>query len=105
MGYDLHITRAEDWTQNLSWQISSNEWLSIIQEDPELVPDPHNGEFAVIWKSAPRSEKGWFDWYQGNVFTTSPDRETVEKMLELANRLEAKVVGDNGELYTSAPDW
>lgn len=38
MGYDLHITRKEDWSDEYSddMGISLSEWLSYIDTDPEL---------------------------------------------------------------------
>lgn len=100
MGYDFHITRADDWTRNIEQQISSEEWLTVVQSDPDLQPDPDNGAHAVTWKGHEGLEIAWFDWYQGNVFTTNPDTATLQKMLELARRMEARVVGDDGETYT-----
>jgi hypothetical protein len=39
-------------------------------------------------------------WYDGeNISTKSPDVATLEKLLELAARLGARVLGDDGELY------
>jgi hypothetical protein len=105
LGYDLHITRADDWNRNESHEIAPQEWLSLIEEDPELVLDPAYGEYAVTWKHPTARKKAWFDYYGGNVYTTNPDKATVEKMLALASRLDARVMGDNGELYNSAPDW
>lgn len=36
MGYDLHVTRADDWTESESSPITLNEWLAYVQEDPEM---------------------------------------------------------------------
>lgn len=99
MGYDLRITRSTDWTENHGLEIASTEWLSLVQADPELTPDPANGPFAAAWSSA------WFDWFEGNVFTTDPDHATVAKMLRIATSLEAVVQGDSGEFYENARQW
>jgi len=100
MGYDLRITRAIDWTANEGFEVSASEWLALVEADPELTPDPAHGPFAVRYQSA-----YWFDWYEGNVFTTDPDRTTFIKMLCIARRLCADVQGDNGESYDSANQW
>ncbi len=99
MGYDLHTTRATDWTQNRGHEIDSSEWLALVRDDPELTPDPSYGPHAVRWTSA------WFDWYEGNVFTTDPTRATVTKMLQIAETLSGVVQGDDGEFYESARQW
>lgn len=100
MGYDLHITRAMDWTENRGQLIDESEWLQLTAADTDLVADPAHGPFAVRFRSS-----AWFDWFEGNVFTTDPDRATVTKMLGLAHQLSAIVQGDDGEIYESAQQW
>ena len=36
MGYDVHITRAEHWTESDSTPIGLDEWLSYVGSDPEM---------------------------------------------------------------------
>ena len=100
MGYDLHITRALDWTANRGAEIPKDEWLALIAADRELVADPANGDCAVRWR-----QTAWFDWFEGNVFTTDPDRPAVAKMIDLAHVLGGIVQGDRGEIYESARQW
>lgn len=100
MGYDLHITRAMDWTDNVGHHIGEDEWLAIATADAELSMDPTHGPYSVRYRS-----DAWFDWFEGNVFTTDPDRATLSKMLDLARRLSAIVQGDDGEIYDSAQQW
>ena len=99
MGYDLRITRSTDWTRNEGREIGSSEWLSLVREDPELTPDPSTGPYSVRWSST------WFDWFEGNVFTTDPDKATVAKMLQIAELLTGSVQGDDGEFYEDAGQW
>lgn len=101
MGYDLHITRAEVWTETQGSEIPAEEWLSYVEGDEELTLDPPNGAYSVIWKG---EGELWFDWYEGNVYTTNPDRIALEKMLSIAKALNAKVQGDNGEVYNTVED-
>lgn len=101
MGFDLHITRAENWSENKDQWISSDEWLSVIETDRELTLDTTNGPFFADWSGDSRYESPWFDWSEGNIFTKNPDKQIVRKMLQLAERLNAKVQGDDGEMYSS----
>ena len=39
MGYDLHITRKEDWSDEDGPVITEAEWRRVIHEDPELQLD------------------------------------------------------------------
>jgi hypothetical protein len=98
VGYELHITRAESWFENENAPIPLDEWLALANADPELRAMPENGEAFFEY-----GDDGWFDWFEGNVDTKSPERGTIAKMLELAERLGASVRGDDGELYVS-PD-
>jgi len=99
MGYDLHITRSTDWNHNAGHEIDSSDWLALVGDDGELTLDPANGPYSVRWSAA------WFDWSDGNVFTTDPDRATVAKMLQIATVLKGVVQGDDGEFYESARQW
>jgi hypothetical protein len=100
MGYDLHITRALDWTTNAGSEIPADEWLALVAGDTELIADPANGSCAVRFGT-----KAWFDWFEGNVFTSDPDRPTVAKMLLIARQLDGIVQGDGGEIYERAQQW
>jgi hypothetical protein len=100
MAYDLRITRSTHWDRNAGAEILAEEWLEVIREDPELVALPSDGPYAARWSKA-----AWFDWFEGNVFTTDPDRKTVAKMIALAARLSGIVQGDNGEFYESERQW
>jgi hypothetical protein len=105
MGYDVHITRADDWTNNQNREISTAEWKSVIEADPELAFDPNFGENSVVWSSETAAPDAWLDWSEGNIYTTDPDRATVEKMLEIASRLDARVQGDEGKVFVEVTDW
>lgn len=99
MGYDIHITRAEDWAQNEGFEISADEWLKIIEEDPELSLEGVNGPYFAVWTGESTYPDPWFDWSGGNVYTKNPDEPMIEKMISLAQRLNGKVQGDDGEVY------
>ncbi|HYH67660.1 MAG TPA: hypothetical protein VD866_23385 [Urbifossiella sp.] len=106
MGYDLHVTRAAHWTESEAHPITRDEWLAYIRSDPELTPDPENGDTFVLWTGAGCKPAPWFDWWRGAVTTKNPRRATVTKMLQLASYFGARVQGDEGEFYESPPpDW
>ena len=99
MGYDVHITRAEHWADNEGWEIAPDDWLVLVRSDPELMTTPENGEYFVIWHGTTKYPETWFDWRAGNITTTYPDRATLKKMFQLATTLEARIQGDDGEVY------
>lgn len=100
MGYDLHITRAESWSENDGAKTSADEWLALVARDPELTIMAEHGPHFATWSGASVNPGAWFDWFDGDVFTKNPDSATLRKMIALANLLGARVQGDDGELYT-----
>jgi hypothetical protein len=105
MGYDLHITRTADWTQSSTRAITIAEWHDQITWDPDLRLDSENGPNSAHWVDSAGTVLGWLDWADGAVYTTDPDHATVGKLLEIAERLGARVQGDRGEFYETLHDW
>jgi|SRR5690242_14771152 len=113
MGYDLYITKKENWfDEDSDRDISLAEWLKYINKDPELkisedyqIKNPQKCYETIPapgfcdWLNHPQKEKPWFDYHDGNVSTKSPDEHTIIKMLSIANNFNAKVQGDDGEVY------
>lgn len=105
MGYELHITRAEFWAENEGQGIGREEWLRLVEQDPELAIDEQNGPLFANWGPVSEDYSRWFDWSEGNVYTKNPDRKSLVKMLQIAALLGATVQGDDGETYTSPDDF
>jgi hypothetical protein len=111
MGYDLHITRASDWTESLTHPIAESDWLAVVRADPSLCVDTSSehrlrdmvtGQVRVIHPVVWTAPNGtatplWFDG--GGATTKNPPPEAIAKMKELAAKLRARVVGDDGEEY------
>src|SRR5688572_13251065 len=105
MGYDVHITRAADWTGSESNPIRPDEWLAFVAAHPELRPDPENGADDFLWipEDGRRPVPLW--WWKGMICTKNPDRATIGKMVEIAAYFRARVQGDEGEVYPTAAHW
>ena len=115
MGYDLHITRKEHWAdeEQNSGDISLEEWLAYIYNpDSELeLSDGYRIKIPGIetnsqvapgfceWAAHPLNKRPWFNYSDGNISTKYPDEATVGKMILMAEVLNAKVQGDDGEVY------
>jgi len=116
MGYDLHITRANDWLEGKTAPITLDEWLAYIQADAEMRLDGYayakvNGEVVLryeneglaVWteySQLPDDGAGaWFDHRDGNIVVKNPDEELLAKMKQIAAHFAARVVGDDGEEY------
>lgn len=105
MGYELHITRREFHADDQGPEISAEEWLALVDADPALERVVENGPYFARFLGDCRYGRGigWFDWWNGCVSTKNPDEAILAKMLKLAEALDAKVQGDDGEIYV-APD-
>jgi hypothetical protein len=98
MGYDLHITRKADWTEEGGERITPEEWLSVLESDPELSRATDAGDaLAGAWKG---ETLFWFD--NGEITCKNPDEAIIRKMVQIAERLGANVQGDDGERYPEA---
>lgn len=121
MGYELYITRQNDWFEkDQLFEISLEEWINYVKNDPEMRLDGfaqievQNGEILRIdnegisvWIKYSGEGIGqnhaWFSYYHGNIIVKNPNQEIINKMCDIASTLNAKVQGDNGELYEKAP--
>jgi hypothetical protein len=98
MGYDLHITRRAQWSDEGA-DIAAAEWLAYVARDAELRLATVNGPYFAIWSGPCEYEEAWFDWSCGNISTKNPDLAIIRKMVAIARALNARVVGDEGEEY------
>lgn len=100
MGYDIHITRSENWGDENGKKISLEEWLRYVESDPEVQRDPLNSPTDFLYVAHPEEPSPlWWHAGYGEIYTKDPDDATVRKMFAIASKLGAKVQGDEGELY------
>jgi len=99
MVYDLHITRAKWHWDSEKQPITVAEWLGIVEGDPELRLAGYNGPYFAIWNGSSECPEPWLDWLRGEIYSKSPDDALIDKMVQIARGLGAKVQGDDGEVY------
>lgn len=114
MGYDVHITRRAEWCGEEELPIWLEEWLTLVDADPDLRLDgyaeaelPDGSVFGVeepslaVWTAHPDPARSlvWIWHNSGNVVAKDPDEFTRQKMWQIAQRLHARVQGDELELY------
>jgi hypothetical protein len=106
MGWEIHITRAEHWSDSAQHPITAEEWLVLVEADPELTIDPRdNGPHFALWLAHwIQGDHPWFDWCEGEIHTKYPDRKTLGKALQIARHFGARVQGDEGEEYKKPED-
>jgi hypothetical protein len=114
MGYDLHITRKEHWSDEMrpGVDISLEDWLIYIDQDTQLelsdsyrikVPGSKTESQVApgfcLWKMHPSNDKPYFHFSDGDISTKNPDGDTIQKLLTISEKLNARVQGDDGEIY------
>ena len=116
MGYDVHITKAADWVDSSENPITLEEWLSFVENDPEMRHDGYaeaespdgdmiryENEGLSVWirytKHRYDGGMAWFDYGEGNITVKNPDSEILAKMYKIAQEFGAIVQGDEGEIY------
>jgi hypothetical protein len=106
MGYDLQITRKPSQLDK-SPDITVEEWLEVVENDPELTHDAMlhpNYPYHADW-SGPGKYPCWLDYSPATLYSPSqlysknPTDEMIEKMVQIAKLLGAKVLGEEDEEY------
>lgn len=109
MPYDLHIVRTDDWLDAKNSPITREDIDKVIRSDPELewssvdYVDMKEGAdivrfFLIKWNGYP-----CFWWYRDQITCASPDEQRIAKLVEMAEKLKANVIGDDGEKYVIRP--
>lgn len=103
MGYKLHITRAEHWSDG-SPGITRDEWRRIVETDPDLMlyDASEADELDPVYKlDIPDLDNAfYYDERTGSIEVGRGYFEDVLwKVLEIATKLGAVVEGDEGEYY------
>ena len=99
MGYNLYVTRSEDWSDENGPKISQEEWLAYVASDPELRIDESMGSDMAIWSGPSQHELPWIQWSDGLLESKYPDPPLIEKLVSVAAALAATVQGEEGERY------
>lgn len=116
MGYDVHITRKANWFDREGAGITIEEWKALIAGDQELRLDGHaqvsledgrvlrtESPGLAVWTSysghGAEGGMAWIDLRNGNLVVKNPDGEIIGKLWSIAEALNAKVQGDDGEHY------
>jgi hypothetical protein len=106
LSYDIHITRGRDWSDFSEQEtacISREQWLTLINDDPELSASDRNSDNNCImtdW-NPPQGPKDyyWIQWCPTDISARHMGPEHCRKMVQIAHRFGAIVQGDDGEVY------
>ncbi len=104
MGEKFYITRANFWAENKETQITPETWLAFIDSDSDLTRETRNGDYHTFWSGPSSYKETWLDWSDGNIYTKWPDTQLYRKMLEIAECPKARVMDDDGNIYSPPSD-
>jgi hypothetical protein len=96
-GYDVHITRKQNWSDDKGPRIERKEWDRYWHHHADVRRDLQNTEDDFIVSIASETFPLWFNPRIGELFTKDPSPEAVEKMKQIAKALKAQAQGDEGE--------
>jgi len=100
-GYDVHITRAKEWAESEKAPVSAAEWIQLARGDGEFrvvqPEDPKETPQDAIWICPDDQREIYFYYSAGEIVVKNPDALVIAKMRQVARKLKARVVGDEGE--------
>lgn len=82
MSYCVHITKAHHWIFSENNPITAEELLKV-------------SDLMDTYKGVP------FQYFDGRITLDGADERVIGLMIEMANRIVAKVQGDEGEYYNN----
>ena len=100
MGYDIHITKRDEWYDEDDLGITREEFIQLVDGRDELsIVDQDSADLMAIRDG---DETQWLMWdSSGDVLSKNPSQGMIAWMYEIAQLLGAKVQGDEGEIYRS----
>jgi hypothetical protein len=99
MGYCLHITKTDHPVNSKTRPITPAEWRYAISIDSDLQFDGRS-KTRVVWYDDLGDERGRMLLHHGRAVAKNPSQEFIAKMTALAKLLGARVIGDDGEVYS-----
>lgn len=111
MAYKIYISRADKPADAPNNPITLDEWKSVVRDIPEIhlfegddslpphvaAPTPSAG--LARWAGHPLFDAVWFNHSEGAIYVEGFDAYVNMRMRVLANRLNARVMDENGRLF------
>lgn len=110
MGYEVHVVRRNDFENyDEESNITMEEWKHLVESSPELTWEQFDGDTKALdykycyWLAHPEQDdtnRPWFDYSHGRISTKWTDTACMKLLLKIAEQLNARLEGDDGEVYT-----
>jgi len=105
MSIFVYITRRRYSYDRFGESIDKDIWQSVALADAEFrVPTEEerqsrrNSSF-LVWTGNPTVGEAWFIWQNGEIAVRNPPKPVIAKAMQLAQKLNARVVSETGELF------
>jgi hypothetical protein len=115
MGYEVHITKKDMHFDEDGEDITLESWKEYVEHDEEMRLDGFaeartpsgilrvEDDSLAVWTGWSKHEvdggMAWIHHSNGCITTKNPDDEMLKKFYHIAQYFEAKVQGDEGEIY------
>lgn len=95
MSYHLYSKSKRESERN---GIALDDWLAAVEVDTDFSCVVNEGDSgSAIYQGANSSES--MTWSDGHIDVDAPSEKLLDKMITLADTLDAEVIGDAGEPY------
>jgi hypothetical protein len=103
-GYDVHITRRAEWSDEKGPKISLAEWRAYLLTDSQVIQAPHNTKNDFLIELPGEEVFLLYNPRYGELVVKDPSTQALTKLTQIARGLHARVQGDEGEFYPPDPD-
>jgi hypothetical protein len=98
VGYDLHITRADYWTDHALYPISLAEWVAVADAEPRITRHREGDKGPNYTFTNADGESRHLGWWDGMI-TIWKGHDVAAELAVVAQKLGARLVGDEFEEY------
>jgi hypothetical protein len=106
MAYDVHVVRTKNWLDASKTPISKEDVDTAIANDRELgwaasdyIEIADDGGAITRYSMIAWNGVSCFYWFKDQIICSGPDEQQMVKLCNLAQALNAYVVGDDDERY------
>jgi hypothetical protein len=106
MSIYVYVTRKPDPLEADGQDIAAQEWIELIESDPDLSladpPDrfPGDRRSYAVWTAYPDGYPAWFSLADGSIEVKGIDEAILTKLRFFARKLDARIVSELGEEFS-----
>jgi hypothetical protein len=106
MAYDIHLIKADNWSETQRQPVTPYDLDVLFERDGALTCSTHDTYemrddfdrltrcYVIAWRDEP-----CFHYFNGEIVCCNAEQHHISKLVDMAQQIGAKVVGDDGERY------